>query len=339
VGRRSYLIAAISLIAIAVGAVLFASGTTPSTLGDATAAGSGRQAPAFAAKGWINSDPLTAADLKGKVVVYDFWTYSCVNCVRTIPHVEALYQRYAKDGLVVIGVHSPEFEFEKDHDNVRAAVKKLHITYPVALDDEKAIWFAFANQYWPAKYIHGRDGKEAFVHFGEGAYDETEDVVRKLLGVADDAPRAKEAGKEDDGFDPSTTPETYNGSERGFTRFASPEGLEDGETTFTNPGGLNPDQHALTGRWLVTPEYVEAKEAGASLVIHYVASEVNLVLASGTGSPLDVTIRIDDDPPRTLRIEASDLYNLVRHDAVEDHTLTLTATTPGVQAFAFTFGG
>ncbi|MCU1360247.1 MAG: alkyl hydroperoxide reductase/Thiol specific antioxidant/Mal allergen, partial [Ilumatobacteraceae bacterium] len=194
--NKRYLFAALALVFLAAGAVVFASRANPSSLGGADATGDGSTAPALEAKGWINSAPLTQADLAGKVVVYDFWTYSCVNCVRTIPYVRSWYDRYKDDGLVIIGVHSPEFDFEKNHDNVAKAVTKLGVDYPVALDDDMAIWHEFANQYWPADYIFDRSGHEADTHFGEGGYDDTENLLRKLLGVAASSPRAVVKGSE-----------------------------------------------------------------------------------------------------------------------------------------------
>ena len=208
-----YLIAAAVLVLVAIGAVALAAGTKPSSVGGADASGDGSTAPALVAKGWINSPPLTPAALKGKVVLYDFWTYSCVNCVRTIPYIRSWYDRYRANGLVVIGVHSPEFDFEKNHANVRRAVKKLGVDYPVALDDDMTIWNTFGNQYWPADYLYNRSGHQADVHFGEGGYTATENEIRKLLGVSSSSPRAVVHGHEG-GTDGSgdITPETYNGS-------------------------------------------------------------------------------------------------------------------------------
>jgi thiol-disulfide isomerase/thioredoxin len=338
--RRRYLIAAVVLGAIAIGAVILAAGTKPSTLGSGSSTGSGRTAPALQAKGWINSPPLTAASLKGKVVVYDFWTYSCVNCVRTIPTVRSWYDRYAKDGLVVIGVHSPEFDFEKVHSNVAAAVKKLGVDYPVALDDDMTIWNAFGNSYWPADYIYDRSGHEADVHYGEGDYATTEDTLRRLLGVAPSSPRAVVRGKEG-GTDGTlaSTEETYNGSERGRPNFASPQPLVDGPTTFTSPATLDRSQHALQGQWDVTGQYVQSGAAGARIVLRYYAGQVNLVMATDLGGPIDVLVQVDGGPARTVHVQAADLYNLVDGAQEAEHTLTLTATAPGLKAFAFTFGG
>ena len=339
--RRAYLALALALLVVALVAVAFAAGTKPSTLGGGSSSGDGSVAPTLHAKGWINSKPLTAKDLDHKVVLYDFWTYSCVNCVRTIPSVRSWYDRYAKDGLVVIGVHSPEFQFEKNHANVRKAVKKLGVDYPVALDDDMAIWDAFANQYWPADYLYGRDGKQASVHFGEGDYQQTEDEIRKLLDIPKDAPRAKVKGASEGGTDGSgdQTPETYNGSERGNDGFASSEPLLDGTHTFTAPKQLASSEHALAGTWKITPEYVQSVSKGASLVIEYQAGQANLVMATADGKPIDVLVQVDDRPPLKVHVDASDLYTLAALHDTKVHRLTLTPSEPGLRAFAFTFGG
>jgi thiol-disulfide isomerase/thioredoxin len=338
--RRWYLLIAGILAFVALGAVVFAAATPPSSVGSGTVSGNGSAAPALAAKGWINSPPLTPADLNGKVVVYDFWTYSCVNCVRTIPYVRSWYDRYRDDGLVVIGVHSPEFDFEKDHDNVAAAVKKLGVDYPVALDDDMTIWDAFLNQYWPADYIYGRDGKSASKHFGEGDYDQTEDELRTLLGVRPSSPRAVVNGSEG-GSASSTnlTQETYNGSERGDTRYGSNESLENGTRTFTVREPLNNDEHALSGPWTVADEYVESAAPGSVLLLRYTAGQVNLVMSTATAQPIDAQVQVDDRAPATVHVDAADLYALVADTSVGTHTLRLTAAAPGLRAFAFTFGG
>lgn len=339
VGRKGYLFAALAVVAVAVGAVVVASRTNPSSLGGADASGDGSTAPALDAKGWINSTPLTPDDLTGKVVVYDFWTYSCVNCVRTIPYLSAWHDRYKSDGLVIIGVHSPEFDFEKDHANVAKAVTKLGVDYPVALDDDMTIWNAFANQYWPADYIYDRSGKQVSVHFGEGGYTETENLLRKLLGVASDSARAKVGAAEGGAAGPNNTPETYNGSLNGSERFASPQPLVDGTATFTAPATLSGGQHALDGAWKVQPEYVESAAAGSAIVLRYTAGQVNLVMSTATGAPIDVTVQVDDRSPVTVTVKDPDLYPLVDDASSGTHTLRLTATAPGVRAFAFTFGG
>jgi thiol-disulfide isomerase/thioredoxin len=339
-GRRKYLIAAVGLVVAAVGAIIVASGTNPSSVGGAGAKGNGEAAPALMAKGWINSPPLTPAKLKGKVVLYDFWTYSCVNCVRTIPYVRSWYDRYKSDGLVVIGVHSPEFDFEKVHSNVRAAVKKLGVDYPVALDDDMTIWNAFGNQYWPADYLYDRSGHQADTHFGEGDYSTTENEIRKLLGVPASSARAK-VGKAEGGTDgpEGLTPETYNGSERGGDGYVSPQPLTDGTNTFTVPSQLNTNDHALSGSWKITPQYVESAGPGAAIVLRYNAGQVNLVMATSTGEPIAVKVQVDDQPATTVTVKASDLYALVDDQTDGTHTLHVTPQSAGLQAYAFTFGG
>lgn len=335
--RRTYLVAAAVLLACAVAAVLIASAADPRDLtprADVADLPVGPPAPGLnAARGWLNTEPLSAADLDNKVVVYDFWTYSCVNCVRTLPYLRAWHERYAADGLVIVGVHSPEFEFEKDHDNVREAVERLDVTYPVAFDDEMIIWTQFANQYWPTKYISDRKGRVRYAHLGEGSYGETERVIRELLGVAPSTPRARvPEGTTQGPRNPTTpiTPETYLGSLRGT--------------------GLA----RLDGGWSASDEHVTADEPGAAIVLEYRAREVNLVMGSVTGAPIDVVVEVDGRPlapeDRTVhtmvaedgstfvRVQASDLYRLVLGRTVGDHTIRLVASGAGLEAFAFTFG-
>lgn len=352
--RRAYLLVAAALIVAAGAAVFVASSADPRDLGpraDVSNLPVGPKPPGLsAAEGWINSDPLSQADLRDKVVVYDFWTYSCVNCVRTLPHLEAWYDRYVDDGLVIVGVHSPEFDFEKDHDNVRDAVKRLDVRYPVALDDNMGIWNQFSNQYWPAKYIRDRSGRLRYLHFGEGAYGETEAVIRKLLGIPKSAPFAAAV---DDGSERpeqfvSITPETYLGTLRGT---AAKEGL------VTYPAGSGAPASGvarLEGTWNGGDEQVTAESAGAAIVLRYEAREVNLVLGAQSDAPVDVTIEIDGRPlnesERTtqtmvdadgttfVRVTASDLYRLVLSPSVEEHTIRLVARGAGLEAFAFTFG-
>jgi thiol-disulfide isomerase/thioredoxin len=293
-------------------------------------------APALVAKGWLNSPPLTSADLMGKVVLYDIWTYSCVNCVRTLPYVRSWYDRYRGDGLVVIGIHSPEFDFEKVHSNVAAAVQRLGVTWPVALDDDMTIWNAFNNQYWPAKYLADRQGHIRYTHFGEGEYSKTEDAIRALLGLPASAPRATPPPATPDvrvqDASASVTAETYLGTERGS-----------GAAT-------------LTGNWQSNPQEIQATAAGASIDLPYQAREVNLVMATtgGAARPIDVLVTVDgrplspayrtsetrvDSSGRTyVQVGAADLYRLVFGPGIEQHTVHLTAEAPGLQAFAFTFG-
>ncbi|MGH9244072.1 MAG: redoxin domain-containing protein [Acidimicrobiales bacterium] len=306
-----------------------------------------------AAAGWLNVPELRPTDLDGRVVVYDFWTYSCVNCLRTLPYLRAWHERYQADGLVIVGVHSPEFDFEKGRENVSRAVDDLDVTWPVALDDDMVIWTLFQNAYWPAKYVVDRDGRLRYVHFGEGAYDETEDVLRSLLGVDRSAPRAAEVdGSGEPRAATGQTPETYLGSLRGRT--ASPEGLDLGEREFTAPRDMPDDSFALSGRWEVAEEYVGAREARAEIVLRYRASEVNLVLEAVGGAPIEVDVELDGEPldpaavaadvttqpDETTAVSVNEprLYALVADGPSGYHELRLTALASGVRAYAFTFG-
>jgi thiol-disulfide isomerase/thioredoxin len=351
--QRRYLLMAAALVAVAVAGVLAAVHTNPTKL---SAGGTnlsdlpvGPQAPAVNGKGWLNTAPLTKADLAGKVVVYDFWTYSCVNCVRTIPYVRSWYDRYRQDGLVVIGVHSPEFDFEKNHANVARAVRDLGVTWPVAFDDNMDTWNAFNNQYWPAKFITDRQGRIRYFHPGEGSYSETEDVIRSLLGLPASAPRAAAPrGGSTLQQDQPVTPETYLGLERGTA------GARLGPATYPDTGTPPPDTARLGGSWSAAGQYVAATRAGAAIVLHYRAREVNLVLSPASSGPVDVIVLLDGKPlppafrttqtmvdgqGRTfVRVGAADLYRLALGPAVEDHVLRLEAEGPGVEAFAFTFG-
>jgi thiol-disulfide isomerase/thioredoxin len=328
----------VALVIVAIAAVIFASGTKPSAVGSGDAPGDRSRAPRLEAEGWINSTPLTPAALAHKVVLYDFWTYSCVNCVRTIPYLRAWYDRYHRDGLVIVGVHSPEFDFEKNHANVRRAVKELKVDYPVALDDDMRIWNAFANQYWPADFLYDRSGRQAATHIGEGGYAGTERRIRQLLGVASGSPHAVVGKTNGTPGAAGVTPETYNGSARGQIGFVSPQFLDNGTRTYTAPFDIPRDAHALVGAWTVTPEYIESAAPGAAIVLRYHAAEANLVMAT-TGGPVAITVQVDDRTPTTMTVTDADLYRLVQDPAAGTHTLRLTATAPGLRAYAFTFGG
>ena len=336
-GRRKYGALALLLVVVATAGVVVASGSDPSSVRapvDTEHLPVGPPPPPMSlAKGWINSEPLSTADLRGKVVVYDIWTYSCVNCVRTLPYLEAWYDRYAQDGLVIIGVHSPEFEFEKIHANVADAAERLGVDYPVALDDDMDIWNAFGNQYWPAKYIADRQGRVRYVHFGEGSYEENEAVIRTLLGVKAGAPFADvDTSREPDQTTLSgpITPETYLGTLRGST------GASIGSGTYPEPGDLALGDARVVGAWTGGQEEILSNEAGAAIVMRYEAREVNLVMAAPGGLPIDVTVELDGAPlPEEFRTEQtmvdesgatfvrvapSDLYRLVLGPAVEQHT-------------------
>jgi cytochrome c biogenesis protein CcdA/thiol-disulfide isomerase/thioredoxin len=279
--------------------------------------------------GWINSGPLSIAELRGRVVLVDFWTYSCVNCLRTLPHLKAWDRSYRDDGLTVVGVHAPEFAFEREPDNVRTAVQKLGIRYPVALDNDFVTWTAYANQYWPAKYLIDRTGRVRYFHFGEGEYEETERQIRRYLGsgvqgqareIADRTPRAP------------STPETYLGFAR-LDRFVGSRVVANEEATYRFPLYLAPDHLAYGGRLRVEDERVVAGP-GARLRLQFLAGEVNLVLG-GRGT---VDVLVDGRRRRSIVVRGEPrLYNLLRLGSRTEGLLELRFT-PGLSAYAFTFG-
>jgi cytochrome c biogenesis protein CcdA/thiol-disulfide isomerase/thioredoxin len=280
---------------------------------------------------WINSEPLTLKQLRGKVVLIDFWTYSCINCLRTLPHVKAWYHAYHDKGLVVIGVHTPEFAFEHVPANVRGAVRRLGVTYPVALDNDYATWNAFQNQYWPAKYLIDRRGRLRYYHFGEGPYDTTEARIRMLLG--ENAGMLPVANELDDPTPTGLmTPESYLGYQR-LERFAQKTITPDRFATYDLPASdLHPNELAYGGRWKVEAERIVAGP-GAQLRLRFQARSVHLVLG-GRGS---VAVIVDGKPVGVVRVRGSRLYTLAKLPTDQSRLLELHFS-PGVEAYAFTFG-
>ncbi len=346
--------AALLVIALSAGAVVVAAHSNPSKIVppvDVKNLKVGPAAPPLDAKGWINSPPLTPTDLRGKVVLYDFWTYSCINCVRTFPYVRSWFDRYRADGLVVVGVHSPEFDFEKVHANVQAAVQRDRVTWPVALDDGMKIWNEFANQYWPADYIADRTGHIRYSHFGEGLYAETENVIRELLGVPASSPRAGPVHA-DSASGQQVNPETYLGLQ--YQPQPSPVHVGTYDYPSPAPGAIAAPSFALVGRWTAGPESIRADASAATILLGVHAQQVNLVLASPSGKRLEVFVELDGRPvPRADRgssihedangrtfvtVDAPDMYRLVASARVGDHTLSVTAASPGLEAYDFTFG-
>ena len=287
-------------------------------------------APNFAGiDGWVNSPPLTMQGLRGKVVLIDFWTYSCINCLRTLPHVEAWDRMYRKDGLVIVGVHTPEFAFEAVPSNVRSAVKRLGVRYPVALDSKYGTWTAFGNQYWPAKYLIDRNGHVRYAHFGEGNYDVTEANIRKLLGETPGAPASAKLA--DLTPTEALTPESYLGSER-LARYAGSPLHDRKVGDYTFPATLGQDQLAYSGRLRLDPQRIVAVE-NARLRLRFHAQKVFLVLG-GKGT---LQVLVDGNPERTVRVTQDRLYMLVDATKARDALLELRFS-PGVEAYAFTFG-
>ena len=277
---------------------------------------------------WINSRPLTLRGLRGKVVLIDFWTYSCINCLRTLPHLKAWDSAYRDDGLVIIGVHSPEFAFERVPGNVRTAVRKLGIEYPVALDNDFDTWTAYANQYWPAKFLIDRAGRVRFFHFGEGEYDETEAEIRRFLGEKR-SPKTKVPDPTPTG---PLTPESYLGFAR-LDRTAARIAVNQ-ESTYSFPQRLlAPDELAFSGRIRFESERI-VTGPDARLRLQFSARRVHLVLG-GTGA---VTVFLDGRARRTVDIGGEPrLYTLLSLDRFHEGLLELRFT-PGLSAYAFTFG-
>jgi cytochrome c biogenesis protein CcdA/thiol-disulfide isomerase/thioredoxin len=305
---------------------------------------------------WLNSPPLTLQGLRGKVVVVDFWTYSCINCLRSIPYVRAWAEKYKDHGLVVIGVHTPEFAFERNVANVRAAVSTLKIGYPVAIDNDYKIWRAFDNEYWPAHYFIDAQGHIRHTHFGEGKYDESERVIQQLLreagnkdvptGIADvDASGAEAAPSHTD-----QSPETYIGYNRA-DNFVSPGGLAPDESHVYEAAQPKLNQWSLSGDWTDTGEHASLNQPGGQITYRFHARDLHLVLGPASdGKPVRFRVTIDGAAPEEDHgadagadgqgvVDTQRLYQLVRQvGAVKDRTFTIEFLDPGVQAFAFTFG-
>ena len=304
---------------------------------------------------WFNSPPLDLKQLKGKVVLIDFWTYSCINCLRAIPHVKAWWDKYRGDGLVVIGVHAPEFAFEREPANVQQAIRDLGITYPVALDNQYALWRALKNSYWPAHYFVDAQGRLRYYHHGEGEYDLSERVIRQLLAEAGHAPKdmalaeASASGAQAAASGQVGSPETYIGYARA-ERFVSPGGLGHDQAKSYALGPLSLNDWALQGQWLDSRQDARSLTAGGEISFRFRARDLHLVLGSSTRKPIRFTVTIDGQSPGQDAggdIDASGsgtvrkqrLYQLVRQrGAIRDRTFTITFLDPGVEAFAFTFG-
>jgi thiol-disulfide isomerase/thioredoxin len=308
--------------------------------------------PSFdGATGWLNSAPLDPAGLRGHVVLVDFWTLTCINWLRTEPYIRAWSRAYREDGLVVIGVHTPEFSFEHDIDRIRQAVQVRGIDYPVAVDNQYGVWTAFDNNYWPALYFIDRDGVIRDHHFGEGHYPESERLLQQLLGVQRDLVSAVGAGVEAEAdWMHLRTPETYLGYARGES-FASPGGAAvDVRRSYELPESLRADQWALAGDWTVGREYVALDRSGGSIAFRFHARDAHLVLSSASRDPIAFRVLLDGEPPGSSHGADVDengngalvdgrLYQLIRQDGeVRDRTVEITFSQPGAEAYVFTFG-
>lgn len=310
-------------------------------------------APAFQPDGsWINSPPLSIPQLKGKVVLIDFWTYSCINCIRTLPYVIDWYNRYHPYGFEVIGVHTPEFEFEKNRDNVKLGVEKDHIPYPVLLDNDYVTWLNYHNQYWPAHYLINKEGQVVYEHFGEGSYEETEQNIRVLLGL----PPESGATKTKPNLTLSSfekTPETYLGFARART-FESPEMMAHNQIqTYSLPKELNLHHWALSGSWQIETDKIIAKQTHDRIVLHFSAAQVFAVLGTTHNQPVTVQVVIKNEQGEKIqaqsaiakdmiegkvRITEHRLYELVNLSEPGTGFLELIPENPGLEIYTFTFG-
>jgi cytochrome c biogenesis protein CcdA/thiol-disulfide isomerase/thioredoxin len=307
-------------------------------------------APEFArTQRWFNTTPLTMAGLRGRVVLVDFWTYTCINCLRTLPYVKAWDARYRRQGLTIVGVHTPEFAFEREASNVRDAIGRQGLRYPVAQDNAYGTWNAFGNQAWPAKYLVDARGRVRYVHLGEGEYEQTEAAIRTLLAEAGDR-RLGAAARPRGPIETvarRATPETYLGSARasGFSPVGPSDGTRDYEAAA--PAALQPSAFSLGGRWRVDRESARAVH-GATITARVVGKAVYLVLSSGGDRPRRVHVDLDGRPiapadagedvrDAVVTVRRQRLYRLVQLDSPAEHVLTLRLDA-GVSGFAFTFG-
>lgn len=296
---------------------------------------------------WFNSDPLTLAQLKGKVVIIDFWTYTCINCQRTMPYLRAWHEKYKDKGLVIIGVHSPEFEFEKSERNVAQAIKDFKLPYPIVQDNDFATWRAYDNRYWPAKYILDKDGLIRYTHFGEGAYDETEKVIQELLKEtgAKDVSR-KINNSQDENY--AKTPEVYLGGDR--MEHLYPQGsTRRGKQDFTLVKNIPQNNFSLGGVWTIDGEY-SVTGKNAALELNFVAKKVFVVLRPGINKTATVKVSVQGKTPDgtnagndvkngIITVDSDRLYEIVDlKNGQGNHILRLEFQTPGIEVFAFTFG-
>ena len=326
---------------------------------DAESSANSRMAPPLSgATLWLNSAPLADEMLRGKVVLVDFWTYSCINCLRTLPYLKAWDEKYRSQGLVIIGVHAPEFAFEKDQHNVEQAIRDLGINYPVAMDNQYAIWNAYKNEYWPAHYLIDAQGRIRDQHFGEGKYQETEQMIRSLLkeahqgvlAMGDELAQVAGSGATAAASDTQRSPETYLGYAR-QQNLASPEAIrKDVAAQYSAPRALEVNQWALSGKWLMSAESSALQATGGAISYRFRGRDLHLVLGSRSSKPVRFRVTLDGAAPGAdhgVDIDAQGyglireqrLYQLVRQQGITgEHTFRIEFPDAGAEAFAFTFG-
>lgn len=288
------------------------------------------KAPEFVGiNNWLNSQPLTMEQLKGKVVLIDFWTYSCINCICTLPFVTAWYEKYNKDDFVVIGVHTPEFEFEKVTENVMLAIKRYNINYPVAQDNNFATWNAYSNQYWPAHYLFDKEGNLRYYHFGEGKYEETENAIKYLLELPGSV------RQEDSKLGQIKTPEIYFGTNR-LEYLSKQQEASLAEKNYSFPEKLESNHFALEGKWQFLGEGVKLTEGSGKIKMKFYAGKIHMVAQADKEMTLNITI--DGQPGKQVKIHLSDLYTLFDSQDYREHEIIIEVPEPGYEGFTFTFG-
>ena len=306
---------------------------------------------------YINTEPVSIADFKGKVVLVDFWTYSCINCIRTIPYLNAWHEKYADNGLVIIGVHTPEFDFEKNPDNVQAAVSNFGIQYAVAQDNDRETWKEYENRYWPRKYLVDDEGYIRYDHIGEGAYAETEKVIQSLLQeraanlgmtVDIDTSTAKPEDAQDVNFSRVNTPELYFGYQYARAQLGNTEGFNPGQTvtyTLSDDTEIIPNRIYLSGDWANRADSMKLKSQTGRIVLEYSAKAVNIVAGgAGTvhvaedGKPLAEAAGRHVGEDGSFEIDGQQLYNLVSHSRYGEHRLVIDIVGEGFEIYTFTFG-
>jgi thiol-disulfide isomerase/thioredoxin len=307
--------------------------------------------PSLAGAEWLDTEPLGPSDLRGRVVLVNFWTLTCINWLRQLPHVRAWARAYRDDGLTVLAVHTPEFSFERQPELVRHAREARGIDYPIVLDSDYAIWTAFDNHYWPALYFVDADGTIRDQHFGEDRYQESEGLLQRLLGVDRKLAQVDSLGLEAEAdWDHLRTPETYLGYGRGDLYASPPELTPDGRRTYLRPDNLLVNHWALHGQWTIGAESISPDEGGGSITFRFHARDVHLVLDPGRAGHIPFRVQLDGaapGPSHGLDIDGDGrgalsegrLYQLVReHDLVRERAVEITFLEPGVKAFVFTFG-
>jgi thiol-disulfide isomerase/thioredoxin len=291
---------------------------------------------------WINSLPLTLEQLRGKVILVDFWTYSCINCVRTLPYLKKWYEAYKDKGFVIVGVHTPEFEFEKNKNNVQDAVNRFGITYPVGLDNNYKTWLNYNNHYWPAHYLIDQNGIVRQTHFGEGAYDQTENAIRILLGLAPEIEKAEHLAAK------PQTPEIYLGSERGRAYSTEIKLIKNQIADYDFKEKLAADEIGLKGRWFADAQFIRSENDSAQLVLNFIANRVYLVLSSPAQKSIEILLdgkpvpekyhTADTNQEGKLKVHEARMYDILNLKGDNGrHTLTLTFPKD-ISAYAFTFG-